>query len=159
MSTLDSTLSSSAKLVAVDMAILRGSVRNGRTVMLLFVVLGLGCVFLGNKDLFSAVAVSGTASMYLAPVIFFSLWGNRRDIPLWSYLASFGLAVGGAMLYFFESSGYSALLGDSHKYTKLLWISLTVLSGGCLAFWIGGLGNKLGKKTPGSTPLALESVT
>ncbi|MFT6915940.1 MAG: Na+/proline symporter [Motiliproteus sp.] len=139
MSTLDSTLSSSAKLVAVDMAILRGSVRNGRTVMLLFVVLGLGCVFLGNKDLFSAVAVSGTASMYLAPVIFFSLWGKRRDIPLWSYLTSFVLAVGGALLYFLESSGYSALLGGSHKYTKLLWISLTILSGGCLAFWIGGL--------------------
>jgi hypothetical protein len=29
-------------------------------------VLGLGCIFLGNQNLFSAVAVSGTASMYLA---------------------------------------------------------------------------------------------
>jgi len=163
MSTLDSTLSSSAKLVAVDMAILRGSVRNGRTVMLLFVVLGLACVFLGNKDLFSAVAVSGTASMYLAPVIFFSLWGKRRDIPVWSYLTSFVLAVGGAMLYFFESSGYSGLLGDAHKYTKLLWISLTVLSGGCLAFWIGGAINKFGGRAAdldgtGETDTALESA-
>ncbi|MEH6823618.1 MAG: sodium:proline symporter [Motiliproteus sp.] len=157
MSTLDSTLSSSAKLVAVDMAILRGSVRNGRTVMLLFVVLGLSCVFLGNKDLFSAVAVSGTASMYLAPVIFFSLWGKRRDIPLWSYLASFVLAVSGAMLYFFESSGYSVLLGDSHKYTKLLWISVTVLSGGCLAFWIGGAIGKLGSRSSQSRNAVLES--
>lgn len=138
MSTLDSTLSSSAKLVAVDMAILRGSVANGRIIMLLFLLLGLGCVFLGNKDLFSAVAVSGTASMYLAPVIFFSLWGKRDDIPLWSYLISFSLALGGAMLYFLESSGYSLLLGDAHKYTKLLWISASVLLGGCLAFWVGG---------------------
>ncbi|MFT5721084.1 MAG: Na+/proline symporter [Motiliproteus sp.] len=159
MSTLDSTLSSAAKLVAVDMAILRGSVRNGRTVMLLFVVLGLGCVFLGNKDLFSAVAVSGTASMYLAPVIFFSLWGKRRDIPLWSYLTSFVLAVGGAMLYFLESSGYSGLLGDSHKYTKLLWISLTVLSGGCLAFWIGGLLTPVGRGSADNADTALKSVT
>lgn len=139
MSTLDSTLSSSAKLVAVDMGVLKPEVRNGRTVMALFMVLGLGFVFLGNKDLFSAVAVSGTASMYLAPVIFFSLWGKRRDIPVWSYLVSFVLALGGAVLYFTESSGYSALLGDSHKYTKLLWISATVLLGGCLAFWLGGL--------------------
>ncbi len=145
MSTLDSTLSSSAKLVAVDMAILRGSVRNGRSVMLLFMLLGLSCVFLGNKDLFSAVAVSGTASMYLAPVIFFSLWGKRRDIPLWSYLTSFALAIGGALLYFLESSGYSLWLGDAHKYTKLLWISLTVLGGGCLAFWLGGALNSAGR--------------
>ena len=138
MSTLDSTLSSSAKLVAVDMGWVRGSVRNGRTVMALFMVLGLGLVFLDNKDLFSAVAVSGTASMYLAPVIFFSLWGGRRDIPLWSYLASFVLAISGALLYFTESSGYSALLGDIHKYTKLLFISLLVLGGGCSLFWLGG---------------------
>ncbi|MEH6470804.1 MAG: hypothetical protein V7752_06090 [Halopseudomonas sp.] len=157
MSTLDSTLSSSAKLVAVDMAILRGSVRNGRTVMLLFVVLGLSCVFLGNKDLFSAVAVSGTASMYLAPVIFFSLWGKRRDIPLWSYLTSFMLAIGGAALYFFESSGYSAWLGDAHKYTKLLWISVTVLSGGCLAFWIGGVTRQFGPQPHKNRDIPLES--
>ncbi len=149
MSTLDSTLSSSAKLVAVDMAILRGSIRNGRVVMLLFMLLGLACVFLGNKDLFSAVAVSGTASMYLAPVIFFSLWGKRVDIPLWSYLASFVLAIGGAMLYFFESSGYSLWLGDAHKYTKLLWISGTVLGGGCVAFWIGGRIEAFGRRSSG----------
>ena len=96
-------------------------------------------VFSGNKDLFSAVAVSGTASMYLAPVIFFSLWGKRRNIPTWSYLGSFVLALGGAILYFTESSGHGALLGDIHKYTKLLWICLTILLGGNLLFWIGGL--------------------
>ncbi|MBY4678477.1 sodium:proline symporter [Marinobacterium arenosum] len=139
MSTLDSTLSSAAKLTVVDMALLPAGIRNGRLAMALFMLLGVGLVFVGNKDLFSAVAVSGTASMYLAPVIFFSLWGNRRDIPLWSYLASFALAIGGALLYFTESSGYTALLGDSHKYTKLLWISATVLVVGCLMFWLGGL--------------------
>lgn len=137
MSTLDSTLSSSAKLMVVDMKVMASNVFNGRVVMALFMLLGVLCVFWGNKDLFSAVAVSGTASMYLAPVIFFSLWGNKQTIPVWSYLGSFVLALGGAALYFTESSGYSALLGDAHKYTKLLWISLTVLVGGCLLFWLG----------------------
>lgn len=137
MSTLDSTLSSSAKLVAVDMKFIKPTMTNGRLVMALFMVLGVGFVFLGNKDLFSAVAVSGTASMYLVPVVFFSLWGRRADIPVWSYVGSFVLAIGGALLYFTESSGHSSLLGESHKYTKLLWISLTLMVTCNLLFWVG----------------------
>ncbi|MFT5659151.1 MAG: Na+/proline symporter [Gammaproteobacteria bacterium] len=138
MSTLDSTLSSSAKLVVIDMKLVDSSMQNGRITMLIFMLLGLLFVFFGNKDLFSAVAVSGTASMYLAPVIFFSLWGGRVDIPMWSYVCAFMIAITAAALYFTESSGYSSLLPDAHKYTKLLWLSLTVLIGGCLVFWIGG---------------------
>ncbi|MDO6565089.1 sodium:proline symporter [Amphritea sp. 1_MG-2023] len=137
MSTLDSTLSSASKLVAVDMRWIEPSVVNGRITMAVFVLLGLLLVFSGNKDLFSAVAVSGTASMYLAPVIFFSLWGGRTDIPLWSYLCSFFTALAGAALYFSESAGYTQWLGESHKYTKLLAISLTILISGCLLFWAG----------------------
>ena len=68
MSTLDSSLSSSSKLVVVDMGRLQPTLLNGRLVMLGFMVLGLILVFIGNKDLFSAVAVSGTASMYLVRV-------------------------------------------------------------------------------------------
>jgi len=142
MSTLDSTLSSSAKLVASDMGVLRMSLRNGRMVMAVFMLLGLVLVFTGNKDLFSAVAVSGTASMYLAPVVFFSLWGKRSDIPVWSYLFTFVLAFSGAALYFTESSGHSALLGDLHKYTKLLYICISILVLGCLSYWLGGLINR-----------------
>ncbi len=143
MSTLDSTLSSSAKLIASDMGVLRMNLRNGRMVMAGFMLIGLLLVFWGNKDLFSAVAVSGTASMYLAPVIFFSLWGRRDDIPVWSYLFSFILAISGAVLYFTESSGHSALLGDIHKYTKLLYICIAVLGFGCLSFWLGGSMNRV----------------
>jgi len=139
MSTLDSTLSSSAKLIVVDMRVLPTNLRSGRFSMFLFMFLGLLLVFWGNKDLFSAVAVSGTASMYLAPVIFFSLWGNQHNIPLWSYLGSFLLAMVAAVLYFTESSGYSVLLGDAHKYSKLLWLSASVMFGGCLLFWAGGM--------------------
>ncbi len=138
MSTLDSTLSSSAKLVAVDMRVVKPTIQNGRIVMVMFMLLGLAMVFFGSKDLFSAVAVSGTASMYLAPVVFFSLWAGIRDIPVWSYAGAFALAVGGALLYFMESSGHSQWLGEAHKYTKLLWICLTVLGGGILLFFIGG---------------------
>jgi len=139
MSTLDSTLSSSSKLVAVDMKCVQPSLKNGRITMAVFILLGLLCVFLGNKDLFSAVAVSGTASMYLAPVIFFSLWAGRDDIPVWSYVATFFLAIAGAVLYFVESAGHTALMGDMHKYTKLLIISATILIVGCALFWFGRL--------------------
>jgi len=142
MSTLDSTLTSSAKMMVVDMRLLPVNLRSGRIVMAIFMLLGLVLVFVGNKDLFSAVAVSGTASMYLVPVIFFSLWGNQRNIPVWSYLGSFALAIGGAVLYFTESSGYSALLGDAHKYTKLLWICIAVMIGGCSLFFVGGASKK-----------------
>lgn len=138
MSTLDSTLSSSAKLLAVDMKIMKMSLRNGRAVMAVFMLIGLMLVFWGNKDLFSAVAVSGTASLYLAPVIFFSLWGKQKNIPVWSYLLSFILAIAAAALYFTESSGYSHLLGDAHKYTKLLYLTISVLGIGSLGFWLGG---------------------
>lgn len=142
MSTLDSTLTSSAKMMVVDMRMLPVNLRNGRIVMALFMLAGLIMVFIGNKDLFSAVAVSGTASMYLIPVIFFSLWGNRRDIPVWSYLGSFLLAMAGAVLYFTESSGHSQWLGEAHKYTKLLWICVVVMIGGCLLFIVGGASHK-----------------
>lgn len=146
MSTLDSALSSSAKLLAVDMKVMKMTLRNGRTVMAAFMLIGLLLVFLGNKDLFSAVAVSGTASLYLAPVIFFSLWGKRRDIPVWSYLLSFFLALAAAILYFTESSGYSHLLGNAHKYTKLLWLTLAVMGLGCLGFWVGEKTTSVDKK-------------
>jgi len=147
MSTLDSTLSSSAKLLAVDMGVMKMSLRNGRAVMAAFMLIGLALVFWGNKDLFSAVAVSGTASLYLAPVIFFSLWGKRRDIPAWSYVLSFLLAITAAALYFTESSGYSHLLGDAHKYTKLLYLTIGVLGLGSFGFVLGGWINQKGKTT------------
>ncbi len=141
MSTLDSTLSSSAKLIAVDMKLVGMSVKNGRVIMLLFMLLGLACVFFGNQDLFSAVAVSGTASLFLAPVVFFSVFGKQTEIPQWSYLVAFVTAIVGAGLYFLESSDHTQWLGDIHKYSKLLLISLVILAIGCGLFFIGRLQN------------------
>ncbi|TVR84240.1 MAG: sodium:proline symporter [Rhodospirillales bacterium] len=137
MSTLDSALSSAAKLGIVDMRLGGETVRNGRLAMAGFLVAGLLMVFIGSQDLFSAVAISGTASMYLAPVIFFSLW-LRWSVPVWAYAASFVAAMVGAGVYFGEEAGYlqlmTPLLGLEHKYSKLLAISGTVLAVGCGAF-------------------------
>jgi hypothetical protein len=123
--------------------------------MMIFMLLGLLMVFYGNKDLFSAVAVSGTASMYLAPVVFFSVWGNSQTIPLWSYVVSFLLAVTGAVFYFTESSGYTTwfnlVFGLEHKYSKLLLISAIVLVGGVLVFWVGSLFRQRAKSTAEAT--------
>ena len=146
VSTLDSTLASSAKLAIVDMKAGRETVANGRIAMVLFLLGGLVFVFAGSKDLFSAVAVSGTASMFLAPVIFFSIWGSARP-PLWSFLTAFVAAMAGAALYFLEAGGSLSLIepltGIAHKYSKLLLICIAVLVTGCGAFAAGILtGNK-----------------
>lgn len=140
VSTLDSTLASAAKLSVVDMKIGRETVANGRIAMLLFMLGGLVFVFVGSKDLFSAVAVSGTAAMFLAPVIFFCVWGDKRP-PVWSLWVAFITAMAGALLYFFEAGGQFSLIepitGLAHKYSKLLVICIAVLAIGCSAFWAG----------------------
>lgn len=148
VSTLDSTLSSSAKLVVVDMQALPRSLLSGRIVMVLFMLAGLGFCFLGSKDLFAAVAVSGTASMFLAPVILFSILGGARHIPIWSYLVAFAAAMAGAVLYFLISGkkalGLQALavIGVEHKYSALLVICVAVLVIGCSAFALGVLSKR-----------------
>lgn len=140
VSTLDSTFSSAAKLSIVDMRLADPTPRNGRIAMALFFVGGLAFLFFGGRDLFAAVAVSGTASMFLAPVIFFCIWGGRQVAP-WAFAVAFVAAIGGAGLYMVESSGYISviepLVGVSHKYAKLLVISASVLVIGCGAFALG----------------------
>ncbi|WNK01339.1 hypothetical protein L2D14_07880 [Thalassospiraceae bacterium LMO-JJ14] len=131
ISTLDSTLSSAAKLAISDMRVAAENVTNGRVVMIVFMIGGLGFLFLGSKDLFGAVAVSGTASMYLTPVIVLSVFMGRTDVPAWSYLVSFFSAVGAAALYFLETSGYTGIVGSlsglEHKYAKLFLLCCAVL--------------------------------
>jgi Na+/proline symporter len=145
-STLDSTLSSAAKLSIADLGLFRVTLRNGRIAMALFMLGGLLFLFGGTKDLYSAVAVSGTASMYLAPVIFFSIWLGRTDIPNWSYYLSFVTALGGAALYYTEAGGISdivaPLTGLEHKYAKLLVISAAIMVLGNVYFLFGMLKNR-----------------
>lgn len=142
VSTLDSTLASAAKLVVVDMKALPRTLTSGRLVMAAFMVGGLVFCFFGSQDLFAAVAVSGTASMFLAPVILFSILAGR-EVALWSYLTSFVAAIGGAVLYFLingkKAVGLEAMqwMGVEHKYTALLYICIAVLVIGCGAFALG----------------------
>jgi hypothetical protein len=139
-STLDSTLSSVAKLVVRDMGWLTGSAGNGRAAMAAFCAAGLGLVFVGPDDLFAAVAVSGTAALFLAPVIVFCIIGDRR-VAAWSLWVAVAAATLGAALYFLETSGHGSwlagLTGIEHKYGQLLVITLAVLAAGFGAFLAG----------------------
>ncbi len=140
VSTLDSTFSSAAKLSVVDMRLVEPTPNNGRIAMALFLVGGLVFLFFGTKDLFEAVAVSGTASMFLAPVVIFSILLGR-SVAAWALLVAFLAAMAGAGLYFLETAGYidiiQPLTGITHKYSKLLLISIAVLVIGCGAFLLG----------------------
>jgi len=137
ISTLDSTFSSASKLTIIDMNMAPPTAQNGRISMALFLLGGLVFLFLGSKDLFTAVAVSGTASMFLAPVVIFSIWLNR-DIAPWAFRVAFVAAMSGATLYFLEAGGHIHLIeptfGIAHKYAKLLLISAAVMSVGCGSF-------------------------
>jgi hypothetical protein len=140
VSTLDSTFSSASKLAVVDMGLAEPTPRNGRIAMVFFLIGGLAFLFLGSKDLFAAVAVSGTASMFLAPVAFFSIWGGR-EVARWAFAVAFAAAMAGAALYMVEAGGYVSIVepltGVAHKYAKLLVICIAVLAIGCGAFALG----------------------
>ncbi|MCC5809689.1 MAG: sodium:proline symporter [Ectothiorhodospiraceae bacterium] len=139
-STMDSTFASASKMAVVDMRLAAASPRNGRLAMLLFCIGGLVLVFIGTDDLFSAVAVSGTASLFLTPVIVYNILAGR-EVHRWSFFATFLVAVGGSALYFLESSGYTNLVtpltGVEHNYSKLLIITLVILVVGFAAFAMG----------------------
>lgn len=140
LSTLDSTFSSASKLTVVDMQLAAQRPNNGRIAMALFLIGGLLFLFLGSKDLFAAVAVSGTASMFLAPVLFFCILGRRRVARL-SYAIAFFCAMAAGIIYMLEAGGHIVLMeplfGVSHKYTKLLILCIGVLAAGCIAFALG----------------------
>lgn len=136
VSTLDSTLSSASKLAIKDMALAAPTLRNGRIAMLAFMVGGLAFLFMDTKELYAAVAISGTASMFLTPVILFCIIGGRH-VSLWAFHVAFVAALSGAVLYYFEEGGHgfmTAMFGIEHKYTKLLFICVAVLAIGNGAF-------------------------
>lgn len=142
VSTLDSTLSSASKLAIVDMRLAAPTLGNGRVAMAGFLLGGLTLTYLGSEDLFGAVAVSGTASMFLAPVAVFSVW-RGETVARWSFQVAFLAAMTGAVVYFLETSGYLALVGPltglDHEYGQLLVICVAVLVVGFGAFATGRL--------------------
>ena len=147
-STMDSTFSSVSKLIVLDMDLGQRRLRDGRIAMAGFAVGGLALVYLGTDDLFAAVAVSGTASLFLTPVIVFSIlldWAVAR----WSFVATFGVAMAGSVLYFLEDSGYVSLIeqgtGLAHSYSQLLVVTAGILGVG---FGLFALGVRTGNPSP-----------
>ncbi|MFG6620490.1 sodium:proline symporter [Sulfitobacter sp. 1A05707] len=137
LSTLDSALASAARLMVEEWRIAPRSLAGGRLVMAGFMALGALLTLWGNATLFDAVAVSGTASMFLTPVLLIGLVAGRA-IPVWSYLAAFAAAMLGAAAYFARGWGpVAALLPEWHKYEQLLVICIFVLLAGFAAVLAG----------------------
>ena len=137
LSTLDSALASAARLVVDELKIGTRSLIAGRGAMVVFMVLGTLLTLWGNQTLFDAVAVSGTASMFLTPVLVVGLVMGRQ-IALWSYLVAFGAAMAGAVTYFARGADWAvALLPEGHKYEQLLVICVAVLAVGFAAVLSG----------------------
>ena len=137
LSTLDSALASAARLVVAETGILPRNLASGRVVMLVFMGLGTALTLWGNATLFDAVSVSGTASMFLAPVLWVGLVRGRA-IAAWAYLVAFGAAMLGAFIYFARGWTWVAtILPDGHKYEQLLVICIAVLIAGFAAVLAG----------------------
>ncbi len=136
LSTLDSALASAARLVVDELRLTPRTLNGGRVAMVVFMVAGAVLTLWGNQTLFDAVAVSGTASMFLTPVLLVGLVMGRQ-IALWSYLVAFGAALTGAAAYFARETLFSALLPAGHKYEQLLVICLAVLAVGFAAVIAG----------------------
>ncbi len=129
MSTLDSTLSSASKLVVLDLKLLKKNIFNGRLVMFMFSMLGLVFIFFNTKDLFTAVAVSGTAATFLTTSFILKVIFNI-SLSKTSLVISFILSILGSILYYLESQGFNNLLSAyfvlGHKYNTLLIINLFI---------------------------------
>ncbi len=137
LSTLDSALASAARLVVEELKLAPRSLIGGRIVMVGFMVVGAALTLWGNATLFDAVAVSGTASMFLTPVLVVGLV-MQRQIALWAYLTAFAVAMVGAVAYFGRAwAVFAMLLPDGHKYEQLLLICIVVLIAGFAAVLAG----------------------
>ena len=137
LSTLDSALASAARLSVEEMKLAPRSLMGGRIAMIIFMALGGALTLWGNATLFDAVAVSGTASMFLTPVMIASFVFGWR-VPVWSYLVSFLAAITGAFLYFARGWDFAAtILPQAHKYDQLLVICVGVLVLGFAATSVG----------------------
>ncbi|WP_101068299.1 SLC5/6 family protein [Roseovarius salinarum] len=137
LSTLDSALSSAARLVVDELRLAPRSLAGGRAAMVVFAILGGALTLWGNQTLFDAVAVSGTASMFLTPVLVTGLVMGR-PVALWAYIVAFAAAMLGAATYFARDTALvGALLPDGHKYEQLLVICAVVLIAGFAAVIAG----------------------
>ncbi|MEX0370607.1 MAG: sodium:proline symporter [Tateyamaria sp.] len=137
LSTLDSALASCARLVVEELRLAPRTLAGGRLVMVIFMALGAALTLWGNATLFDAVAVSGTASMFLTPVLVVGLVMGRR-VATWSYLLACAAAILGAITYFGRAwPVFASVLPEGHKYEQLLVICVCVLVAGFVAVLAG----------------------
>ncbi len=136
LSTLDSALASAARLVVDELRLTSRSLKGGRIAMAGFMLAGTLLTLWGNQTLFDAVAVSGTASMFLTPVLLVGLVMGR-PVALWAYLVAFTAAMTGALAYLGRDGVFATLLPEGHKYEQLLMICITVLVVGFAAVLAG----------------------
>jgi Na+/proline symporter len=118
-STIDSTFSSSSKLIVVDLGKPTWStISRGRLAMILVAVIGTIPVFLG-ADILSATTISGTMVIGLAPVFLF--W--NRPMPRLSFHLSVWTGIGVGILL---ASGEipSSLIWFEGKYGDLLSVNI-----------------------------------
>ena len=131
ISTLDSTLSSAAKLMVLDLSLLSKTILNGRLVMFIFSILGLMFIFFNTKDLYTAVAVSGTAATFLTTTYILRIIFNIT-VSKASLIFSFVFSMCGSVLYYIESQKinnfFSSTLELDHKYKTLLFINIIVIA-------------------------------
>ncbi|MBP0482824.1 sodium:proline symporter [Sagittula salina] len=137
LSTLDSALASAARLMVEELRLAPRSLTGGRVVMLVFTFAGVALTLWGNQTLFDAVAVSGTASLFLTPVLIAGLVLDRQ-VETWAYLMAWGAAMLGAWIYFARGNPFiAAWLPEGHKYEQLFVICLAVLVVGSVAVATG----------------------
>lgn len=127
LSTLDSALASAARLMVDELGLAPRTLSGGRVAMVGFMVAGAALTLWGNQSLFDAVAVSGTASLFLTPVLLAGLVMGRR-VPVWAYSVSFVAAMAGAGAYLARGAVFAPTpLAEWHKYEQLLAICVVVL--------------------------------
>ncbi|PIB24342.1 sodium:proline symporter [Amylibacter kogurei] len=148
ISTLDSALASAARLVIDEFNVAVRSVLNGRIAMVFFMVGGAILTLWGNKTLFDAVAVSGTASMFLTPVLILAFMG--MVVPRWSYMVAWTAAILGAAAYMYRGTELVSQIvnpwistSEVHKYDQLLVICIAVLVIGFAAGILGIISNRI----------------
>jgi SSS family solute:Na+ symporter len=116
-STLDSTFSSSSKLVAIDLK-LGKNLKTGRLVMAVVAILGTIPIFLG-AEILSATTVSGTMVIGLTPIFLF--W-NLKTPKISFYLSVICGLLFGFLLVF--NSFPEQLIFTTGKYADLLWVNI-----------------------------------
>ncbi|MEQ8258319.1 MAG: sodium:proline symporter [Roseovarius confluentis] len=131
LSTLDSALASAARLMVDELGLAPRTLSGGRMAMVGFMLAGAALTLWDNQSLFDAVAVSGTASLFLTPVLLAGLVMGRR-VPVWAFSVSFAAAMAGAVAYFARGAVFAPTpLAEWHKYEQLLAICVVVLLIGC----------------------------